>query len=384
MRTHFKTAGRAAALSLLIGLCAAATADAPETLKDAYKGDFVVGVAMNAAEITGQERIGDAIIVSQFSAISPENVLKWEVVHPEPDKYNFDLGDKYVAFGLDHHMFIHAHTLVWHSQVPQWVFHDENGNLLSRDALLARMHDHISTVVGRYKGKINSWDVVNEALNEDGTMRESLWYKIIGPDYIEKAFEYAHEADPNAQLFYNDYNLTDEPKREGAIALIKKLQTEGIPISGIGLQDHDHLTVPTVEEEDAAITAFSDLGLKVAISELDVDVLPRGEGQPTADVSAAGPQNAAQSPDLNPYTSGLPDSVQKELALRYADLFRVYRKHHDAVERVTFWGLTNGDSWLNNFPARGRTNYPLLFNREGWPTPAFDAVIRVALEPVQQ
>lgn len=384
MRIHLKTTARAAALSMLIGLCAAVTADAPQTLKDAYKGDFVVGVAMNAPQITGEDQSGDALIVSQFNSISPENALKWVVVHPQPDKYDFDLSDKYVAFGLEHHMFIHGHNLVWHSQVPQWVFHDDKGDLLSRDALLARLHDHILTVVGRYKGKIDSWDVVNEALNEDGTLRESQWYKIIGPDYIEKAFQYAHEADPNAQLFYNDYNLANEPKREGAIALIKKLQTEGIPIAGIGLQDHDHLTVPTVEQEDATITAFADLGLKVAISELDVNVLPSRERQATADVSAASQQNVAQDKALNPYTDGLPDSVQKELALRYADLFRVYFKHRDAVERVTFWNLTDRESWLNNFPVRGRTNYPLLFDRDGKPKPAFDAVIRVASEATPQ
>lgn len=383
MRIHLKTTARAAALSVLIGLCAAVTADAPMTLKDAYKGDFVIGAAINEAQITGEDQSGDALIVSQFNSISPENALKWVVVHPEPDKYDFDLADKYVAFGLEHHMFIHGHNLVWHSQVPQWVFQDDKGDLLSRDALLARLHDHILTVVGRYKGKIDSWDVVNEALNEDGTLRQSQWFKIIGPDYIEKAFEYAHEADPNAQLFYNDYNLTNEPKREGAVALIKKLQTEGIPIAGIGLQDHDHLIVPTVEQEDATITAFADLGLKVAISELDVDVLPSRE-HATADVSAANQQNAAQDKALNPYTDGLPDSVQKELALRYADLFRVYLKHRDAVERVTFWGVTDAGSWLNNFPVRGRTNYPLLFDREGKPKPAFDAVIRVASEATPQ
>lgn len=379
MRIHLMTTARAAVLGVLIVTCAAVVAETPQTLKDAYKGDFVIGVAMDARQITGEDQAGDALIEAQFNAISPENALKWLIVHPQPDTYSFDLSDKYVAFGLEHHMFIHGHNLVWHSQVPQWVFHDDKGDLLTRDALLARLHDHISTVVGRYKGKIDSWDVVNEALNEDGTLRQSLWYKIIGPDYIEKAFQYAHEADPNAQLFYNDYNLTNEPKRQGAIALMKKLQAEGIPITGIGLQDHDHLTVPTVEQEDAAITAFADLGLKVAISELDVDVLPSRQ-RATADVSAASQQNAAQDEALNPYTNGLPDSVQKELALRYADLFRVYLKHRDAIERVTFWNLTDRESWLNNFPVRGRTNYPLLFDRDGKPKPAFDAVLRVASE----
>jgi endo-1,4-beta-xylanase len=345
-------------------------------LKQAFKGDFVVGAAINEAQITGQDQREDALIESQFNSISPENALKWANVHPQPGKYNFDLTDKYIAFGQKHHMFIVGHNLVWHEQVPDWVFHDDKGNPLDRDALLARMKDHIYTVVGRYKGKIQSWDVVNEALNEDGTLRQSMWYKILGPDYIEKAFQFAHEADPQAQLFYNEYNLENQPKRDGAIALVKKLQADGISISGVGIQGHDNLNWPTADQEDATISAFAALGIKVAISELDIDVLPRRGGQPSADVSLRIAQNAA----LNPYANGLPDSVQQQLATRYADLFRVYLKHRDTVERVTFWGVTDGDSWLNDWPVNGRTSYPLLFNRNSQPKPAFNAVIAVASE----
>lgn len=360
----------------LVVLSAAATANAPTSLKYAYKEDFLVGAAMDEAQITGQDERGDALIEAQFDAISPENVLKWGVVHPEPGKYDFEMADKYVAFGLEHHMFIHGHTLIWHNQVPAWVFRDEKGNLLGRDALLARMKDHIFTVVGRYKGKIDSWDVVNEALNDDGTMRQTLWYKIIGPDYIEKAFQYAHEADPQAQLVYNDYSLENEPKRDGAIALIKKLQAEGIPVGCVGIQGHDHLDWPTAEQEDATISAFAALGVKVAISELDITVLPSADSQPTADVSL----HVKENPALNPYVNGLPDSIQQELAKRYADLFRVFLKHRETVERVTFWGVSDGDSWLNDWPVRGRTNYPLLFDRNYEPKPAYDAVMRVAVE----
>jgi endo-1,4-beta-xylanase len=273
-------------------------------------------------------------------------------------------------------MFIVGHTLVWHSQVPVWVFQDENGSLLTRDALLARLKDHIDTVVGRYKGKIQSWDVVNEALNEDGTLRQSLWYKIIGPDYIEKAFQFAHDADPQARLFYNDYNLENEAKLKGAIGLIKKLKSEGIPIFGVGIQGHDHLDWPSAAQEDAAISAFAALGVKVAITELDITVLPNAGAQPSADVNLRIKQEA----ELNPYSKGLPDSVQQDLAKRYADLFRVYLKHRDTVERVTLWGVTDSDSWLNDWPVQGRTNYPLLFDRSGQPKPAYEAVLRVASE----
>ena len=171
-------------------------------------------------------------------------------------------------------MFIVGHYLVWHNQVPAWVFRDDKGNFVDRETLLTRMHDHIQTVVGRYKGRIQSWDVVNEALNEDGTLRQSPWLKIIGEDYIEKAFQYAHEADPQAQLTYNDYSLENEAKRNGAIALVKKLQAEGVPVTSVGLQGHDGLQWPSAETEDATISAFAKLGVKVVISELDIDVLP--------------------------------------------------------------------------------------------------------------
>lgn len=364
------------AMAGVIGIGVAARANAPTTLKEAYKGDFVIGAALNAAQITGQDQRGNAIVETQFNSISPENVLKWEIVHPQPDRYDFELGDKYVAFGLEHHMFIHAHTLVWHNQVPAWVFHDDKGNLLSRDALLDRMRDHIHTVVGRYKGKIQSWDVVNEALNEDGSVRQSLWEKIIGDDFIAKAFEFAHEADPQAQLFYNDYNLENEAKRNGAIALIKKLKAAGVPVTGVGLQGHYNMTWPGAEQVDSTIESFTALGMKVAISELDIDVLPTAGHQPTADVT----MHIKENPALNPYVNGLPDAEQQELAKRYGELFRVFLKHRGAVERVTFWGVTDADSWKNDFPVRGRTNYPLLFDRNGQPKPAFDAVLKGGMD----
>lgn len=362
-----------AALPFLIVVCSATAAHAPTSLKEAFKGDFVVGAAMNEAEITGKDQLADTLIESQFNTISPENVLKWERIHPQPDKYDFDLADQYVAFGQKHHMFIVGHNLVWHSQVPAWVFHDDKGNLLTRDALLARLKEHIDTVVGHYKGKINSWDVVNEALNDDGTMRQSLWYKIIGPDFIEKAFQFAHQADPHAELVYNDYSLENEPKRGAAIALVKKLRSDGIYITGVGIQGHDHLDWPTAEQEDEAISAFEAAGITVSISEFDINVLPNANRQHSADVNLRVQQDAA----LNPYVNGLPDSVQQQLAKRYAELFGVFVKHHNEVERVTFWGVTDGDSWLNGWPVPGRTNYPLLFDRSGQPKPAYDAVMRV-------
>ena len=357
---------------LAVSIAHAQTTPAP-TLKDAYKGLFRIGAALNPAQFEERDSLTDPIIESQFNQISPENALKWQSVHPETNTYSFDEADKYVAFGEKHHMFILGHCLVWHSQVPRSVFVDADGNPLTRDALLERMHDHIRTVVGRYKGRVNGWDVVNEALNEDGTMRQTQWYKIIGDDFIVKAFQWAHEADPQAELYYNDYSLENEAKRKGAVELMKRLKAAGVPITGIGLQGHLHMDSPDAKTEAATIEAFAALGLKVNISEMDVDVLPRTARTDSADVAAT----AAATANSNPYVAGFPDDMQQALAKRYAELFQVYVDHHASMERVTLWGVADGGSWLNNFPTRGRTNYPLLFDREGKPKPAFFSVVQV-------
>jgi endo-1,4-beta-xylanase len=356
-------------MSSLISICAIGDDSTSQpTLKDTYKDDFKIGVAINQNQFTGEDPGGAAIIKTQFNSISPENVLKWESIQPRPgaDGYNFGPGDQYVEFGEKNGMYIIGHTLVWHSQTPKWVFQGDGTNYCDRDTLLKRMHDHIQTVVGRYKGRIKCWDVVNEALQDNGQLRRSPWLKIIGEDYIAKAFEYAHEADPDAILRYNDYSLENEAKRKGAIALIKNLQARGIPVTAVGLQDHVKMDWPTVEQEDATISDFAKLGVKVMITELDVDLLSRNRSADVAEM-----QRQATS---NIFTNGLPDSVQQALARRYADLFSVFLKHRNEISLVTFWGVTDGDSWLN----RGRMNYPLLFDRNYQPKSAFDAVIGVA------
>ncbi len=344
------------------------------SLKDAFKGSFLTGAALNPAQFTEQDTRGAALVEAQFNTITPENVLKWEQVHPQPGSYSFELPDRYVAFGEKNHMFIVGHNLVWHNQTPAWVFQDDKGNPADREILLKRLQDHIHTVVGRYKGRINGWDVVNEALAEDGTLRQTPWLKIIGEDYIAKAFQFAHEADPQAELYYNDYNLENELKLKGALDLLRRLQSQGIPISGVGIQGHYHMDSPSIEQVDAAITAFGKLGLKVMITELDVDVLPLAFQYMGADITLS----AELQPKLNPYAMGLPDEVQQAMAQRYAGLFGVFLKHRGVLKRVTFWGVTDADSWLNNWPVKGRTNYPLLFDRSAQPKPAFDAVIHAA------
>ena len=343
-----------------------------QALKDVFKNDFKIGAALNRRQFFEQDSRGAEIVKTHFDSITPENVLKWALVHPQPARYDFEAPDRFVEFGEKHGMFIVGHTLVWHNQTPAWVFQDEKGNPAARDILLNRLRDHIFTVVGRYKRRIKGWDVVNEALNQDGTMRQSPWMKIIGEDYLEQAFRFAHEADPSAELYYNDYDLELPLKRAGAVKLIKKLKAAGVPVSGVGLQNHNLMDWPAAADEDATITAFSSLGVKVHITELDVDVLPRTT-RPGADYAVDVPV----TPQLNPYVGGFPDQMQLALAKRYADLFRVYLKHRDAIERVTFWGVADGDSWLNNWPMKGRTNYPLLFDRFGRAKPALAAIINL-------
>ena len=345
---------------------------AQPALKDVFKGAFMVGAAVNPSQTSGRDELADAIVQRHFNTITPENELKFQRIHPQPGKYDFRLADQFVEYGRKHHMFMIGHTLVWHSQTPRWVFQDSAGKPVSRDTLLARMKDHIYTVVGRYRGKVKGWDVVNEALNEDGTLRDSPWRRIIGDDFIAKAFQFAHEADPKAELYYNDYGLERPSKRDGMVALVKKLQAEGIPITAVGTQEHDQMDVPTIAEMDSLFEAIASLGVKAAVTELDVAVVPRRNF--TADVSA----RQRNEPFVDVYAAGLPDSVAQAHAQRYADIFAVFLRHKDILDRVTFWGVTDRDSWLNGFPSR-RTEYPLLFDRQGRPKPAFQKVVNAAI-----
>ncbi len=350
-------------------------AAAPTTLKAAYQGDFYVGAALNGGQAYERDARATAIIESQFNTISPENLLKWGPVHPEPEVYNFEPADKYVAFGQRNNMFIVGHTLVWHQQTPAWVFEDGKGKSASRDVVLQRMQDHISTVAGRYKGKINGWDVVNEALNDNGTLRQTKWLQIIGEEYLQKAFEYARQADPQMELYYNDYNLWKPAKRDGAVRLVRNLQEKGINVAGIGMQGHYGLKSPSLAEIEASILAFSELGVKVAFTELDIDVLPNPSQRQGADIDAT----FGFDEKYNLYTTGLPDSVQQQLSDRYAELFALFHKHRDKISRITFWGVTDNDSWLNNWPIPGRTSYPLIFDRQYKPKPAFEAIMRTGV-----
>jgi endo-1,4-beta-xylanase len=345
---------------------------ADPSLKNAFKNDFLIGAALNASEIEEKDPLAINFIPAQFNAITPENIMKCEVIQPGWNEYNFNLADKYVTYGKKYKMFVVGHTLIWHSQLSPFV-----KNIKSRDSLLLFMTNHINTVAGRYAGKVNSWDVVNEALNEDGSLRNSIFLEKLGEDYIRKAFDLAAKAAPNTELYYNDYNIEQPKKRAGVIALVKKLKASGTRIDGVGIQAHWSIKGLPLKEIENSIVEYSALGLKVSFTELDITCLPNPWDLKGADVN----QNDENSPFMNPYPDGLPDSMQVKLANCYEDLFKLFIKYKDKIERVTFWGVNDGQSWLNNWPIKGRTNYPLLFDRNYKPKPAFEKVVALADNP---
>lgn len=346
----------------------AAPATAPEpSLKSTYADAFLVGAAIAPKHIDNIGMRGKNLIIREYNTITPENIMKWEVINPEPEVFNWAQPDSFVVFGKDHDMFIIGHALVWHSQLADYV-----KEIKDPEMMRAAMKRHIDAVAGRYRGRINGWDVVNEALNEDGTMRESVFYEVLGEDYMTEAFKMAAAAaGPKTELYYNDYNLWNAEKREGAIRMIERIRANGGRVDGIGMQAHYSVAGPTIDTIEQSIEAFKAAGLKVMITELDVTVLPNPWDLEGAEVS----QNFEGSPFMNPYPEALPDSMQVVLAERYEDLFSLYLKHADIIDRVTFWGVNDGHSWLNGWPIKDRTNYPLLFDREYAPKPAYDRVM---------
>ncbi|MDR1937997.1 MAG: endo-1,4-beta-xylanase [Tannerellaceae bacterium] len=344
------------------------------SLKEALKDKFLIGTALNARQIMGTDTPGVAVIKQHFNSIVAENCMKSEAIQPEEGKFDFSLADRFVDFGEANGMHINGHTLVWHSQAPAWFFTDANGRDVARDTLIERMRNHITTLVSRYKGKIKSWDVVNEAILDDGSWRKSKFYEIIGEDFISLAFRFAHEADPDAELNYNDYSMAIEAKREGVIGMIKSLQEQGVPIHGVGMQGHLQMDEPTLEAFEKSLTAFSALGLNVMITELDITVLPPPFEDGGADVSL----NSEYQKELNPYPGGLPEEQAKALDNRYLDFFRLFLKHKDKIQRVTLWGVCDADSWRNDWPVPGRTDYALLFDRRHKPKPVVGEIIKLA------
>lgn len=317
-------------------------------LKEYYKSYFPIGVAVAPRNLTGPEA---ALIVREFSSITPENAMKMGPIHPEEGRYFWKDADSIVAFAQRNKLKVRGHTLCWHNQTPRWFFTDSTtGQSVSKAVLLARLKAHIQTVVGRYKGKIYAWDVVNEAVPDAGpdVYRTSKFYEIIGEEYVERAFQYAHEADPSAVLFYNDYNTENPSKRERIYQLVKRLKERGVPIGGVGLQGHWSIYEPTAAALDESITKFASLGLTVQITELDVSVHPKEHER-----------RAKRDTDRSEFTAEMAD----QQAAHYKMLFDVFRKHRDKLTGVTFWNVSDKSSWLDNFPVPGRKDYPLLFDQ---------------------
>ncbi|MGI6672843.1 MAG: endo-1,4-beta-xylanase [Limnochordia bacterium] len=324
-------------------------------LKDIYAEDFLIGFAARS------DYWLDEPLLQHFNAVTAENMMKWEALQPRPGDFRFAQADNLILYAEEHGMKVIGHTLIWHNQTPAWVFQDDQGKEVSREVLLARMEEHIKTVVGRYKGRVKGWDVVNEAIEYNPAtgkweLRDTPWRRIIGDDYIEYAFRFAHEADPEAELYYNDYNAADAPKRDAIYTMVKGLLDKGVRVDAIGMQGHWDLKNPSIQAIRDAIELYSSLGVKVHITELDISVY-------TWDDRA------------NRYRTGLPESVQEEQADRYAAIFRVFKEYSDVIERVTWWGVKDSHSWKNHFPVANRPDYPLLFDGQGQPKPCFWAVV---------
>jgi endo-1,4-beta-xylanase len=361
----------------MVAATSAGNAQTPENdvkLKEAYEGKFLIGTALSTRLYSGRDTVADAVIKKYFNAIVPENDMKSMSLQPREGEFFFDNADRFVAFGEQNGMTVTGHCLIWHSQAPRWFFSDETGADVSREVLIERMRKHITTVVSRYKGRIKGWDVVNEAIMEDGSYRRSKFYQIIGEDFIPLAFQFAHEADPDCELYYNDYNMAFEGKRNTVVALIKKLKEKGIRIDAVGMQSHIHLDSPDIGEFEKSIQAYIGAGVKVMFTELDLDALPSRNPNQGANISDT--QEYAQS--LNPYPDGLPSDVEAKWEERYLAFFRLFLKYQKDVTRVTLWGVSDRDSWLNGFPIRGRTNYPLFFDRNYKPKPIVAKVAALA------
>lgn len=346
----------------------------PLKLKEALADKFLIGTALNIRQIKGDNPEEMEVVRENFNSIVAENCMKSERLVPNQGEYDFSAADKFVAFGEENDMVIHGHTLIWHSQTPKWFFKDSLDQEITREELIQRMKNHIHTVVTRYKGKIKTWDVVNEAVLDDGTLRKSKFYNLLGEDFIKMAFEFAHEADPEAELYYNDYSTAVPEKREGIVRMVKKLQEQGVPIHGIGMQGHVGMDYPELEEFEKSITAFANLGLKVSITEFDITVLPSPWKNQGAEVSA----NFQYKEAMNPYPEKLPDTVSNALNQRYLDFFKLFLKHHKKIDKVTLWGVNDGNSWRNDWPVAGRTDYPLLFDRDNKPKSVVDSIIAIA------
>lgn len=344
-------------LALLILASCQPKNNAPVTLKDHFKDDFLIGAAINMDQVNGLDPKADSIFSLHFNSAVAENCMKSEEIHPAEGVYKWDDADAFVKYAEDRGMTIIGHTLIWHSQLAPWFPLDSAGNYVTPEVLKERMRDHITTIMTRYKGRIKGWDVVNEAIIEDGSYRKSPFYEILGEEYIPLAFQYAHEADPDAELYINDYAMNMPAKRETYTKLVNDMKAKGIRVDAIGMQGHMGMDYPNLDDFEKSIEAFASTGANVMITEWDMSALP------TINQSANIADSVAYNAMLNPYPNGLPENIDKEWNDRMTTVLNILKKHSDVITRVTSWGTYDGMSWKNDYPMEGRTEYPLLFDR---------------------
>ncbi|KAB4417325.1 endo-1,4-beta-xylanase [Bacteroides thetaiotaomicron] len=343
----------------------------PESsLKDIFAEKFLMGVALNVNQVAGQDTCALKIVKQHFNSIVAENCMKSERIHPEENRFDFSEADRFVHFGEENGMIIIGHCLIWHSQLASWFCVDDKGKKVSPEILKERMKRHIYTIVKRYKGRIKGWDVVNEAIESDGTYRKSPFYEILGEEYIPLSFQYAHEADPDAELYYNDYGMDGEAKRNKVVELIRLLKDRGLRIDAVGMQGHMGMDYPKLENFERSIQAFAATGVKVMITEWEMSALP------TIHVGANISDTVAYNKALNPYPEELPDSVSVKWNNRMKSFFELFLKHADVITRVNVWGVTDGDSWKNGYPVKGRVDYPLFFDRHYAPKPFIEELMK--------
>ena len=360
-------------IAIVFGLCGCPSPEEPATLKDSLKGKFYIGAALNVEQIWERAEADVEIIKKQFNSIVAENCMKSMYLQPKEGEFFWDDADKFVEFGEQNGMWIVGHALIWHSQLPRWFCVDEDGENVAPEVLKERMKSHIHTIVTRYKGRVNGWDVVNEAILDDGSYRQSKFYEILGEEFVLLAFQYAQEADPDAELYYNDYNEWHAGKSETVVRLINTLKERDIRIDAIGMQGHFGMEYPSFEEYEAAIQAYTNAGVNVMVTELDLSILPLARREIGAEIST----NIEYQQQFNPYTEGVPEEKMLEWTNRMLDFFKLFLKYEGKMTRVTMWGVSDGGSWKNDFPVRGRTDYPLLFDRNHQAKPVVEEIINL-------
>lgn len=357
-------------LLILSVMALAACTPQEQTLKDAFDGKFVIGAAVNGAQITGADVRGDSVLVRHFGAIEPENCLKSAEIMPAFGQYDWTLADKYVEFGEKNGLEVYGHCLIWHSQCTPDFCYDDQGKLISPELLKERMKQHITTVVSRYKGRIKGWDVVNEAILEDGSYRQSPFWQILGEDFIPWAFRCAQEADPDLELYYNDYSMHEPRKLETVIRMVKGIQAQGIRIDAVGFQGHLGMDYPDIDLYESHIRRIKEeTGIDVCITELDMSILP--SVTQSADVSGVNFYEAMRNPEtreaimasLDPYREGIPDEVYAAWNARMGDFLKMFLRNSDAIRRINVWGVCDSDSWKNGWPIPGRHDSPLWIDR---------------------